>query len=105
MPSRWLSVSVPQSVQAFLLAIFGHVQHSPARQIVDQGEVFLTLAEGLLVPSQPGDVLALPPLQPALDGPLHDAVNLIPAQTQRFGYGLLAAGSQPGDRQGLKQTR
>ena len=39
----------PESIQALLLAIFGHIQHAIPFQVVDQREVFVPLAEGLFV--------------------------------------------------------
>src|SRR5437870_5656708 len=44
-----------------------------------------------------------PPLQTALDGPIHDAVDFIPTQMKLFGDRLLTGHLQPIDRQPFKQ--
>ena len=51
----------PESIQATLLAIFGHIQHSIPFQIVHQRQVFVPFAESLFIHSQLGDFLGLAP--------------------------------------------
>ena len=104
MPSNWgFGQSLPETVQALLFAVLGNVQHPPLGQIVHDRHVFVPLAEGLLVYSQTGNRLGLPPLEPALNGAFHDGVDLIPTQPQLLGHRLLAGGFEPGDCQSFKQ--
>lgn len=65
----------------------------------------MPLPERLLVDADLADPFGLPPLQSTLDGPLHNAVDLVPTQLQQSRYSLLARRFQPFDRQRLEQRR
>ena len=93
----------PETVQTLLLAVFGNIQHPTARQVIDHRHVLVPLAERLFVHPKMADGVGLPALQAALHGALHDAVDLIPAQSQLLTHGLLAGGFQPGNGEGFKQ--
>src|SRR5207244_3209493 len=89
-----LSERAPETVQTLLFAVFGNIQHPPARQVVDHRHVLVPLTEGLLIHSQMTDGVGLPALQSALHGSLQDAVDLVPAQSQLLADGLLAGSFQ-----------
>jgi hypothetical protein len=69
---------LPESVQAALLAVRGHVEHSPPHQIIHQGEIALTFSKGLFIDAKLADGLRFTAFQATLHRPLHDGVNLVP---------------------------
>ena len=42
----------PESIQAALLAILGHIQHAIPLQVVNQRQIFMSFAEGLFIHAQ-----------------------------------------------------
>ena len=96
---------VPESVQAGLLAVFGHIQHAAFVQVVHQRGVFVPLFERFLVHPQMRDDLRLAPRQPALDRAVQDPMHFVPAQSELFGHRALAGFLQPSDHQSLEQHR
>jgi hypothetical protein len=61
------------------------------------------LRKSLLVHSQVGDGFGLAPGQPAPDGPVHNAVDFVPAKPQLVAHRLLTGGFQPGNGKCFEQ--
>jgi hypothetical protein len=81
--------------QARLFTIFRHIQDTAAIQIIHQCQITVTFTERLLVYSNPLHHFRLPSSQSALDGTIHDAVDLIPAQVELLGHRFLTRHLQP----------
>ena len=95
----------PESVQAALLAVFGHVHHAPLPQIIHQCQIAVPLPKRLLIHADLAHQLRLPPLQSTLYRPFHDAVDFVPTERQQPGHRFLTGRFQPLDRQQFKQRR
>ena len=72
----------PEPIQALLLAVVGQLEHPAPVQIRDDGEIPMSLGDGLLVDAQARDDGLLAPGQPSLYRPALDAPPLAPGEAQ-----------------------
>src|SRR3989442_15779691 len=92
-PSRWVSVSVPQKPSR-LSCLRSSATYStrPRARSFTSVRYLGPLRKAFSSTPSLADGFSLPPLQPALGGPLRDAVALLPAQPQLLARRLLAGG-------------
>ena len=93
------SLNVSQKPSRLASPSLGDEQYARAVEIVDDGEIAVTLAETLLVYAQVGNRLCAAACKSTSHRALQDAVNLVPAQPEQLGYALLTRFLEPRDRE------